>query len=77
MCVGVDEEANAVRAKLGKPGGTFNRWLRALCANEAKALGHDNDAMPIDAVVEIAEEALKRHQQRDTGNRRIQCRSTR
>ena len=40
-CVGVNPEANAVWAKLGKPGGTFNRWLNALCYNEAKALGQD------------------------------------
>ena len=73
-CVGVNPEANAVWAKLGKPGGTFNRWLNALCYNEAKALGQDAE-MPPTAQVEIAEVTLERHAQRDTGNKRIQCKS--
>jgi hypothetical protein len=73
-CVGVNPEANAVWAKLGKPGGTFNRWLNALCCNEAKALGQDAEVPPT-AQVEIAEAALKRHAKRDTGNKRIQCKA--
>ena len=70
----MNPEANAVWAKLGKPGGTFNRWLNALCYNEAKALGQDAE-MPPTAQVEIAEVTLERHAQRDTGNKRIQCKS--
>ena len=73
VTVGLDPDAKLTWEQLGKPAGTFNRWLVGLARAEAAQI--DTEAVPGAAQVEIAQAALERHKQRPSKNKRIQCKN--